>query len=41
MEFDENKKISTDLRWNIDKLIELLIEHIPQGAQLELAKSVR
>jgi len=38
LEFDENNKITFDSRWNIDKLIELLIEHIPQSAQLELAK---
>jgi len=38
MEFDEKGKITIDYRWNIDKLIELLLEHIPQSAQLELAK---
>lgn len=38
LEFDDNKNITFDSRWNIDKLIELLIEHIPQSAQLELAK---
>jgi len=38
LEFDENGKIVVDYRWNIDKLVELLLEQIPQSAQLELAR---
>lgn len=38
MEFDEQNNITFDSRWNIDKLLEILIDHIPQSAQLELAK---
>lgn len=38
LEFDDTGKIVTDYRWNIDKLVELLLEQIPQSAQLELAK---
>jgi uncharacterized protein (DUF697 family)/GTPase Era involved in 16S rRNA processing len=32
------KEIEFDRRWNIDKLIETLIDNIPKSAQLELAK---
>lgn len=34
----ENGEVVYDRRWNIDKLIEYLIEHLPNSAQLELAK---
>lgn len=41
LEFNENNKIEIDWRWNIDKLIELLLEHIPNSAHLMLAKISR
>jgi len=34
----ENGKIARDRRWNIDKLVEYLIEIIPRSAQIELAR---
>ncbi|MCD6564382.1 MAG: 50S ribosome-binding GTPase [Bacteroidales bacterium] len=34
----ENEKIVYDRRWNIDKLLECLIERIPKNALLELAR---
>ena len=41
LEFDSENKIMLDWRWNIDKLIELLLEHIPNSAHLMLAKISR
>lgn len=41
LEFDEDNKIIIDWRWNIDKFIELLLEHIPKSSQLMLAKISR
>jgi len=36
-----NGKIAYDRRWNIDKLVEYLIERLPRSAQMELARITR
>ncbi|KPJ65685.1 MAG: hypothetical protein AMJ45_04715 [Syntrophobacter sp. DG_60] len=36
-----NGKIAYDRRWNIDKLVEYLIERLPRSAQMELARIAR
>lgn len=37
----ENGEIVYDRRWNIDELIEYLIKHLPNSAQLEMARITR
>jgi len=38
IKFDDNGNIITDSRWHINELLDLLLKHIPESAQLELAK---
>ena len=37
----KNGEIVYDRRWNVDKLVEYLIEHLPRSAQMELARIAR
>lgn len=38
MRFGDNGEIVCDRRWNIDRLVEYLCEHVPNSAKMELAK---